>query len=179
MFPGRISHCALWEEGGENGKLMFDPFCAACCCLLHTSCLWCFMWGSQENFWPSSLSAILITSCVCLNGWDEVFCDSNRDLLSSPVDFFHGDIKIYWWSPGISFAIFHLTGPNYFLREHVPIPLAYRWWCHHFSLQRVHSRKNGIKGNHGGFRCFLIFVLPLNISVKFWGIKRVVLVQSK
>jgi len=38
---------------------------------------------------------------------------------------------------------------------------------------------NGTKGNHGVFRSLLKFFLPLNISVKFWSIKRVVSVQSK
>ena len=146
MFPGRMSHSALWEEGCENGKLMFDPFYAACHCLLHTSCLWfrlagwCLTWGSRENFWASPLLAILVASCICLRGWDEFLCDSNWDLLSFPMDPFHGDIKIYWRPPAISFAIFHLTAPNYFFREHVPVPLAYRWWCHPFSLYRMHSQ---------------------------------------
>ena len=144
MFPGRISHGALWEGGCENGKLMFDPFYAACHCLLHTSCLWfwlagwCFTLGSRDSFWASALWAVRIAFCVCLRVWDEVLSDSKRDLLSS-MDLFHGDIKIYWWSPGISFAAFHPAASNYFLRERVPVTLAYRWWCHLLSIYRTHS----------------------------------------
>lgn len=149
-------------------------------CLWFRLAGWCFTWGSWDNFWASSLSAILIASFLCLRGWGKLLYDSNWDLLSFPVDLFHGGVKIYWRPPSISFAIFHLAAPSFFLSEHVLVPLAYRWWCHPFYLWIgcIHGM-NGTKGNHGGFRYFLKFVLPLNISVKFWGLKRVVSVQSK